>query len=255
MRIQVNLATRPYVELRPFFLRLRLVMLALAIVAIALGIVTHSMDTRLHAAEGQINGVHSQVIATEMQKSRAEVRMRQPENAAVLERAHFLNALFLAKSFSWTAVMMDLEQVLPLGVQVTSIEPVVAKDGTVMIRLRVAGERDRAVELVRNLEQSRRFLRPRLAGESSQSRGANGAAVVNPNAPAGVQFDILAEYNPVPPDEPYHYAKVRPEMPPAAAVPVQPYVPGRRYAPGQTSVIRPTLVPTQPPAAAQGGAR
>ena len=65
--------------------------------------------------------------------------MRQPANAAVLDRAHFLNALFLRKSFSWTAVMMDLETVLPTGVQVTAIEPAVTADGDVIIRLRVAG--------------------------------------------------------------------------------------------------------------------
>ena len=49
-----------------------------------------------------------------------------------------MNALFLRKSFSWTAVMMDLETVLPSGVQVTSIEPQIASSGDVVIRLRVS---------------------------------------------------------------------------------------------------------------------
>ena len=66
---------------------------------------------------------------TQLQRERQanEARMRQPQNQAVLERSQFLNALFARKSFSWTAVMMDLERVLPAGVQVTSIEPQVAK--------------------------------------------------------------------------------------------------------------------------------
>ena len=84
--------------------------------------------------------------------------MRQPQNMAVLERSQFLNALFAEKSFSWTAVMMDLEKVLPTGVQVTSIEPLITKEGDVNIRLRVSGTAERRCDLVRNLETSQRFL-------------------------------------------------------------------------------------------------
>jgi type IV pilus assembly protein PilN len=112
--------------------------------------------------------------------------------------------------------MMDLETVLPSGVQVTSIEPQISADGDVVIRLRVSGERDRAVQLVRNLERSRRFLQPRLMGESVEANTANGTNAANgqanaagrgaaaPNAaPGGVEFEILADYNPLPAGQPY----------------------------------------------------
>jgi type IV pilus assembly protein PilN len=212
MRISVNLATRPFVELRPFFLRLRVIMAALAVVAVALLIVNHALAVKLARAKDDMARTHNAIVATEQQKNAAERRMRQPVNAAVLERAHFLNALFLRKSFSWTAVMMDLETVLPVGVQVTAIEPQVTPEGDVAIRLRVSGDRDRAVELVRNLERSRRFLHPRLMGESSQQKdNARGTAMENPGTPAGVEFDILAEYNPLPANESYHFAKPKME--------------------------------------------
>ena len=123
--------------------------------------------------------------------------MRQPQNMAVLERSQFLNAVFARKSFSWTAVMMDLERVLPTGVQVTSIEPSITKEGDVIIRLRVSGDRDRAVQLVRNLETSQRFVSPRLAGEAAQQaldKGMPGAQA----GPAGVEFEIFSGYNPLP---------------------------------------------------------
>ena len=87
--------------------------------------------------------------------------------------------------------------------QVTSIEPVITKEGDVNIRLKVSGDRDRAVQLVRNLEQSQRFLGPRLNGESAQSaeggRAAGSANLApNPLAVPGVEFDILSGYNPLP---------------------------------------------------------
>jgi len=94
--------------------------------------------------------------------------------------------------------MMDLEKVLPVGVQVTSIEPVITKNGDVNIRLRVSGDRDRAVQLVRNLETSQRFVSPRLANEAAQKQGSQGGNVVQAAMPGAVEFDILSGYNPLP---------------------------------------------------------
>ncbi len=210
MRISINLASRPFVELRPLFLRLRLLMALLAIVAIALGFWAHTLQKRLDRATGQMNALRNQTDSAQHERLNNEARMRQPANAAVLDRAHFLNSLFLAKSFSWTAVMMDLENVLPTGVQVTSIEPQVTQTGDVIIHLRVSGQRDRAVQLVRNLEHSRRFLQPRLNGEASQAKTTTaqrpGAFQPQMNQPASapaVEFDILANYNPLPEGESY----------------------------------------------------
>jgi type IV pilus assembly protein PilN len=213
MRITVNLATRPFIELRPFFLRLRIVMAVLMVVAVGAMIGTHLLQKKLDVAKAQIDQVHVKVVKAQQEKQGNERRMREPANAAVLARAHFLNTLFLTKSFSWTAVMMDLETVLPSGVQVTSIQPEIASDGDVIIRLRVSGDRDRAVQLVRNLERSKRFLAPRLTGEAVQAKEAatqgNSFAAANNNlAPPGVEFEILARYNPLP--EGQTYATVRP---------------------------------------------
>jgi len=209
MKITVNLATRPFIELRPIFLRLRIFMGVLAAVAIGALIASHVMQKKLDVAKAQIDAVHAQVVAAQDEKRRNERRMREPGNAAVLTRAHFLNALFLRKSFSWTAIMMDLETVLPAGVQVTSIEPEPTSDGDVMIRLRVSGDRDRAVQLVRNLERSKRFLAPRLTGEAQAKEAGTQGNNFNANslAPAGVEFEILANYNPLPPGESYSSQK------------------------------------------------
>lgn len=211
MKISVNLASRPYVELRPFFLRLRLIMASLAVVAIALAVTAHLVQRKVDVQQEQLAVVKGQTLAVQQERTRDERRMRQPQNSAVLDRAHFLNALFLHKSFSWTAVMMDLETVLPVGVQVTSIEPQIGADGAVGIRLRVAGDRDRAVQLLRNLEHSKRFLQPRLYTEISQAKEGqqgNSAANAPPGAPAGVEFDILATYNPLPEGQAYPKVKV-----------------------------------------------
>jgi type IV pilus assembly protein PilN len=205
MRISINLATRPFVELRPFFLRLRVIMGVLAVVGVAAIITAHILQKKLDVAQAQIDRLHARTVAAQNEKSANERRMRQPANAAVLDRAHFLNRLFLTKSFSWTAVMMDLETVLPSGVQITSIEPQIAvSSGDVVIRMRVSGDRDRAVQLVRNLERSKRFLTPRLTTEAVQTKEALAqTAAAGNTAPPGVEFEILANYNPLPEGETY----------------------------------------------------
>jgi type IV pilus assembly protein PilN len=197
MRISINLATHPFVELRPLFARLRLTMAVLAVTAIGLGIGLHFLNRQAAAAQAQMDGLKAQTVALETERQTNERRMREPQNLAVLERSRFLNSLFVAKSFSWTSVMMDLERVLPAGVQVTSIEPAMTAEGDVNIRMRVSGERDREVDLVRNLEHSQRFLAPRLVNETAQTAQQGGTTPVAFGVPGGVEFDILSGYNPL----------------------------------------------------------
>ena len=201
MRISINLASRPFVELRPLFARLKLVMAGLALLAIGLGFWLHALTVQARVAGAQMDALRAQTVAVEQKRASNEARMKQPQNRAVLERSQFLNALFARKSFSWTAVMMDLERVLPMGVQVTSIDPVISKEGEVTIRLRVTGDRDRAIQLVRNLEKSQRFTAPRLGGESALSSDkarALGAQAAAADLGTGVEFEIFSGYNPLP---------------------------------------------------------
>jgi type IV pilus assembly protein PilN len=199
MNVTLNLATRPFVELRPLLARLKLAMIALALVAIGLIVGLRLLKDKADAATAQMDALKSQTAEYQGRMLKNEARMKQPQNRAVLERAQFLNELFAKKSFSWTAVMMDLETVLPAGVQVTSIDPAISKEGDVTIRLRVTGVREKAVELVRNLEKSKRFLSPRLSNESLQAnqQGTSASAAQLAGIPGGVQFDILSGYNPL----------------------------------------------------------
>lgn len=198
MRISVNLATRPFIELRPLFARLRLAMVALVVLAVGLGFWLHALDGRARIAQAKMDSLKAKTVQFQQERQANEARMRQPQNMAVLERSQFLNDLFERKSFSWTAVMMDLERVLPVGVQVTAIEPVITKDGDVNIRLRVSGDRERAVQLVRNLETSQRFVAPRLVNEAAQKQLQNNRNPMQIQMPGVVEFDILSGYNPLP---------------------------------------------------------
>lgn len=194
MRIAINLATRPYTDQRPAIRQLRLGMavLALLLALLALGMLHFHQAALRMAAQQQTMNLAITKLENEQQGYKNQ--MQQPANARVLTQADFLNQLFDEKSFSWTETMEDLETTLPAGVQVTAIEPVRDKEGNLTLHLRVSGNRDRVVDLLRAMEHSPRFVSPRIVGENSEN--GNGPGGLQPISSAmRVNFDILAEYS------------------------------------------------------------
>jgi type IV pilus assembly protein PilN len=197
MRITVNLATRPFVELRPIYQRLRIWMLALSLIGLCLWLLLHNEQKSAANAVARVQALNRNVDRLEREQQSYRALMQQPINAATLQDADFLNGLFKHKAFSWTATIEDLENVLPSGVQVVSLEPLVSPNGNVVIRLRVSGPRNLGVDLMRNLEKSRSFVSPRLASESLASLPGQGNAAQATDASSAnalVNFDILSDY-------------------------------------------------------------
>jgi len=201
MRISLNLATRPFTDLGPAIGRLRIAMGALALLCILFGFGLHFFDRRAAEARAREHAVDARIARVDFERHRAEDLMREPDNAQVLNQSIALNQIFDEKAFSWTLAMEAMETVLPAGVQVTAIEPVREKDGHITLHLRVVGGHDRAVELVRNLEHSRRFLQPRIVNETSASNTAPNQRPEPVSATNRFDFDLLADYNPPAPEE------------------------------------------------------
>lgn len=196
MRITLNLASRPFADLGPAIKRLRIAMGLLALSSIGFGLGLRAFDQKAEEARARDHSLDGQIARVTQERQGYQIMMAQAANAQLLEQVGTLNRLFDEKAFSWTLAMEDLETVLPGGVQVSTIEPVRAKDGHIALRLRVIGPRDRAVELVRNLEHSKRFLLPRIVGENAESSGGPGERLEPVSASNRVNFDLLAEYNP-----------------------------------------------------------
>lgn len=202
MRITLNLATRPFTDLGPAIKRLRIGMAVLAALCLLFVLGLHLFDSQAAEARAREHALDGSIASVEAERQQAQAFMQQPDNAQLLKQAEFLNERFDEKAFSWTLAMEAMETVLPAGVQVTSIEPARTKDGQITVELRVLGPHDESVNLVRNLEHSRRFLKPRIEGESAENSNNN------PNQPQGpvslsnrFEFEIFADYNPPTPEE------------------------------------------------------
>lgn len=196
MKITLNLATRPYADQGPALKRLRIGMLVLVVLLAGLGFALMQIHQKALKMAAESDTADRAIANIESQEQGYQAQMRQPANARVLQQAVFLNKLFDEKSFSWTAAMEDLERVLPAGVQVTAIEPSRDKQGRITLHLRISGERERSVAMLKNMEHSRRFQSPRISGENAENSAQNGLRPVIDTSNGKVAFDVLAEYNP-----------------------------------------------------------
>lgn len=225
MRIGINLATRPFQNLGPTLKRLRIAIGVLALAALLLGGGLYAIDASASAARARGQAADARIARIENERHGYQARMQEPQNAAVLTEAANLNQLFDAKAFSWTLAMEDLETVLPGGVQVTTLEPSRDdKDGHITLHVRVLGPRDKAVDLVRNLEHSHRFLHPRIVGETAEATNGPSQRVEPVSASNRVNFDVLADYNPATAEERRAARRTQP-APAATSVPAAPTAP------------------------------
>jgi Tfp pilus assembly protein PilN len=194
MRVEINLATHPYEDARRFWFRWGGALVALGIVTLGLvyftllGWVTANKDKHVI---GQ--NLH-QIADRDNQKAAAQALMNLPQNSVTRDRSQLLNGLFYRKSFSWTQVFEELERVMPPRLHVVSIQPEFGLDNELAIQLTVAGDsRDRALDLVRKMEESQHFQQTQIEQESAE---------VGSGATSGdsVKFNISALYvagNPV----------------------------------------------------------
>ncbi len=245
MRITLNLATRPYADIGPALKRLRIAMAVLVVIGIGLGLGLRAFHQQAEEARATEQRVQSKIDAINRERQGYQELMRQPANAQLLTQVRTLNQLFDEKTFSWTLAMEDLETVLPGGVQVTTLEPVRdTKTGIITLKLRVVGPRDRAVDLVENLEHSKHFLLPSIVGESTESTGGPGERLEPVSASNRVNFELLAEYNPAAPEDRKAQKKQEHEKPAAAGERASHSAPPPHAAPAPAA---PAEQPVQPP--------
>ncbi|HMH08446.1 MAG TPA: PilN domain-containing protein [Terriglobales bacterium] len=188
MRVDINLATRPYEDSSSLWLRWGGALAALGLFTLILLYLVLTGWGLARKGRSLIAQREQQIAARDEEKAKAEAILNLPENRSTRDRSQFLNDLFLRKAFSWTQVFQDLERVMPTRLHLVSIHPAMAPENQLEIKMVVAGEsRDRALELVRKMESSQRFQHTQIEQEQNQAGQAPGD---------NVQFDISAVYVP-----------------------------------------------------------
>jgi type IV pilus assembly protein PilN len=194
MRIEINLASRPYEDVAEFYRTWGMLVAAMVLITIALAGLTFSSVMSARTVGQQTGRLRSQITELDREKQAAQDMLNRPENRETRDRSRFLNTLIARKAFSWTQVFADLEKIIPAHVHVLSITPGITDDNQIQVAMHIeADSREKSIELIRRLEESKTFRQPQMKSESSvgATPGVGRAAFA---------FDIVALYTPrVPP--------------------------------------------------------
>lgn len=193
MRIGINLASQRYENARRFFLFWG-AGLALAALLTA-GLVHVAMSSwKTSRDNAQTLAGEQRILARYQAQEDADMAiLNQPQNRDVHARSLLINTLIRQKEFSWTLIFADLERIMPARIHVVSISPQVNRENQIEVHMIVAGDsREKAVELVQNMEKSRAFRNPQVRSETANP-GAH-----DTGSRDTIQFDISALYQPAP---------------------------------------------------------
>jgi Tfp pilus assembly protein PilN len=158
MKTVINLASQPFRRDRPMIVAswaLGSVMVGLLGILVWLIYAerTESAGTRAEIARLQRGLAH---LAQE--QAAVDASLRRPENAQVLERSLFLNAVLHRKGISWTRLFEDLEKTVPYNVRVIAIRPWIDGRNQVKLEMTVGAEQtEPLLKLLIDLEQSKLF--------------------------------------------------------------------------------------------------
>jgi type IV pilus assembly protein PilN len=190
MRLDINLASQPYEDARQFWIRWGTAVGAVGLLTLVLlaADITGWLNARRDRAA--IAQKRAMIAQRDQLRANAERILNLPENRSTRDQSQFLNDLIERKAFSWTRVLENLEKVMPPRVHLIAINPQLDEENQLGLKMTVAGDsRDRAIELARRMEESRRFSQTNIISERTEKQS---------NSSDTEQFDIVAVYIPEP---------------------------------------------------------
>jgi len=187
MRLDINLASQPYEDAKQFWLRWGTAVGAVGLLTLVLIALTITGFLNARRDRATMAEKRAMIADRDHRRAEAEEFLNRQENRNTRDMSTLLNDLIERKAFSWTRVLENLEKVMPPRVHLVSIHPELNEDNQLGLKMLVAGDsRDRAIELVRRMEDSRRFAQTYILREDHN---------MSPNGDSE-QFEIAAFYIP-----------------------------------------------------------
>lgn len=166
MRLDINLASLPYEDARQFWARWGTALGVAGLFTLVLLTITVTGWINARRDHQAISQKRDMIADRDRRRASAEEFLNRPENRSTRDESQVLNQLIERKAFSWTLVLENLEKVMPTRVHLVSINPELDEDNQLGLKMTVAGDsRDKAIELMRRMEESRRFTQTNILQE------------------------------------------------------------------------------------------
>lgn len=133
--IHLNLAARPYRDYRPVYA----VVVAMSLLTAFLMLnnietfYRYKHDTR--STSGKIEAIEEKIRQERQRQDIAARQLRGLDLAMLDAQTRFVNAKLAERAFSWSALLDDLESVLPQDVRLVSVAPSFNADGSISLTL------------------------------------------------------------------------------------------------------------------------
>lgn len=187
MRFDINLATRRYEDAGRFYRTWIPILLLAALLTVSLSAYAFHTYRVNSTTSREISKIDTRLAELDKQRKDAEELLAQPQNSGTRDTTQYLNDAFKLKEFSWTQVLSDLEKLVPTGVQVVSIKPVVVGNQIQVTMELSTSDRARVLEMVRRMEASPRFPDVQIQSERSQEEGKLVSQIQALYSPVGAQ--------------------------------------------------------------------
>jgi type IV pilus assembly protein PilN len=193
MRLNINLASLKYEDVRRFYVRWGVALAALAVLAMSLAVFSYLNYSRAKASAQQTRNVQEKIDALQKQRDQMKAIEIAPINRDVTQQKKYWNTQIAKRSFSWTQLLNDMQKIMPNRAFLQSVQPELTLDNRLKLRLMIIGEkREDARELEKRMETSPRFVDPHIVSESVVKE-------TKPGLPPTYQFEIETFYRPTGP--------------------------------------------------------
>jgi type IV pilus assembly protein PilN len=182
--IHLNLASEPYRDVRPVWATiagLAAVTMFLLVYNVATGYryFVETKETRARIAE-----LETETRAEQKRANDIDAVLKAVDMKSLNAQTRFINDQILARSFSWSNLLDQLEVVVPSDVRLISLSPAVQKDGSVLLSLACAAKsQDGLIRLLNRFFADPHFRRAFPSGEQTDPAG-------------GTTFNVSVEYLP-----------------------------------------------------------
>jgi hypothetical protein len=194
MRLNINLASQKFEDVRQFYVRWSIAIgsaAALLLLLIGLAAMNYSSSSK----SGQrIKELRERIDSLQKERAAAERVSNLPENHDVNLQKNYWNRQINRRQLSWTQLFNDLQKIMPARAYVSSVHPEITLDNRLKLTLMIKGDtHDNGLELVKKMEKSSRFRGAAISSEGTEKDQKTGMELF--------KFDIVTYYTPAAPPQ------------------------------------------------------
>lgn len=192
MRLNINLASQKFEEVRQFYVRWSMAIggaALLMLLLIGLALMNYSSSSK---SGERIKELQGRIAALQNERAAAEKVSNLPENHDVNAQKNFWNKQINRRQLSWTQLFNDLQKIMPARAFVKSVHPETTPDNRLKLIVEIMGDtHENGLELVKKMEKSERFRGPQITAEGTLKDTKAGTQLF--------KFDIVTYYSPAAP--------------------------------------------------------